>query len=140
MLSIYMLGSMTGLDFDTANAPREQFANKVKQHGFRTINPCLGWNFDNFYDYSPKEVVQSNDMFLDQSDIGVLFNTPPLNVMTSPGSLYEVYYYKWHPEKPLFSIGNYTEYRPHIMESVTRWFNTDDELIDYLVTIYGQLL
>jgi hypothetical protein len=100
----------------------------------------LGWAWDNFYEYSPKEVVAHNDMFLDQSDIGILFNTPPLNVLNSTGSLYEVYYYKWHDSKPLFAIGNYLEYKPHIIESVTRWFNTDDELIDYLVAVYGQLI
>lgn len=141
MLKCYLIGSMTGLSHSEANAPRQQFIDKINSLNLnlKCLNPVIGWDFENFYEYSPREVVAHNDMFLDQSDIGVLFNTPPLNVLTSPGSLYEIYYYKWHPEKPLFSIGELPN-KPHILESVTKQFNTDDECIEYLIAIYGQLL
>ena len=140
MLKLYLIGSMSNLTFEEANKPRRQFADKIEVYdGFHILNPCMGWDYDNFYEYTPKEVVAHNDMFLENSDIGIAFNTYPLNISTSVGSLYEIFYYKRNPSKPLFLIGAMPNYKPHIYESVTKCFKTDDECIDYLVSIYGQL-
>lgn len=144
MLNLYLIGSMAGLTPEESNAPRQQFKDKLNvrnlaDYNFRCLNPIIGWSFDNFYEYTPKEVVAHNDMFLDKSDIGIAFNTYPLNISTSVGSLYEIFYYKRNPSKPLFLIGSMPQYRPHIYESITKCFKTDDECIDYLVSIYGQL-
>lgn len=139
MLNLYLIGSMTGLTLEESNAPRQQFNEKIKEYGFKCLNPTIGWDYDNFYEYTPKEVVSHNDMFLDKSDIGIAFNIPPLNISTSVGSLYEIFYYKRNPNKPLFLIGSMPQYKPHIYESITKCFKTDNECIEYLVDIYGQL-
>ncbi len=140
MINLYLIGSMSNLSYEEANAPRQQFKDKLSIYSnFKVLNPCIGWDYDNFYEYTPKEVVAHNDMFLEKSDLAVVFNTPPLNILTSVGSLYEIFYYKRNPSKPLFLIGSIPNYKPHIYESITKCFKTDDECIKYLVDIYGQL-
>lgn len=142
-INLYLAGAISYLkeidEYDKAILWRIQLINKLTDLNnklgyikYRCFDPTINFE-ENYNTASNKTVVQQNDFYLDNCDI-LIVNLEYLD--KSPGTLYEIYKYKFL-NKPVIAFGNNKwADKPHVAESITVKLKDIDEVIDYLESYY----
>lgn len=137
-MNIYCAGAMT--TYYNRNMPElaENWRLKVSDtfynsNGIKVFNPCINYEINKTF--NTKGVVYQNIHYLNKCDIMIL-NLDELN--QSQGTLFEVYYFFLH-HKPIIAFDKYKNQiynQPHIHESITIKFDTLDEVLKYIKSMY----
>lgn len=98
---------------------------------FTFFDPTLDFNEN--LKFPSNSIVAQNDVYLRKCNIGIV-NTEV--ILYSPGTIYEITTYH-NVNKPVFAFGSKVE-QPHIDHCITDYFQTKEELADYLICMYNQ--
>ena len=142
-INLYLAGAISYLkeidEYDKAILWRIQLINKLTDLNnklgyikYRCFDPTTNFE-ENDKTASNKTIVQQNDYYLDKCDI-MIVNLEHLD--KSPGTLYEIYKYKFL-NKPVIAFGNNDwADKPHVVESITVCLSNIDGVVDYLESYY----
>lgn len=119
--------------FEKATIWRDEASKKLKDINIKVFNPSHFFNEN--LQYNSKGIPYQNLYYLQNCDF-VLINLNELN--ESPGTIFELAWC-FILKKPVIAFGN-TIWResPHIKESITVQFETLNEALDYISTMYNQ--
>ena len=133
-LNIYSAGAMTTHDRNNEFHKAVDWRRKAKQlfpTNVYLFDPTQNYETNSKYDL--KNIPYQNLHFLNKCDI-MLLNLEKLD--ESPGTLFEIFNYFFN-KKPIIAFGH-SEWlwNPHIHESITIKFETLDEAIKHIKSMY----
>jgi nucleoside 2-deoxyribosyltransferase len=113
---------------------RNDATEYFKSINMNVFNPVINYEINKTF--SSSGVPSQNFHYLKQSDI-ILVNLEYIE--HSPGTLFEIFLGKWMMQKPIISFGfSVSLLQPHIKSSIDMTFNTLEESLEYICSMYAQ--
>lgn len=136
-MRVYLAGAITYYQLNNelykATEWRRELKERLKRYRIDCFDPTRG--YDKHLTYSDASIVKQNQYYLDKCDI-IIVNIN--DILQSPGTMYEIYDY-YHKGKPVIAFGDDNlPNQPHIKKSITQYFITKEEVVDYIYSLYMQ--
>ena len=130
---IYLAGAMKGLSFEQQNNWRRDIKYRLEEIGFKVVNPVDFYNFEmDRSTYTDKEVMEFDLWAVRNSKLIIVNFDYPDSIGTAI-ELYEA----TQKQIPVIAYGGLdVDVHPWIKQCVTKWCETMEDVVEYIVDFY----